>query len=194
MKAITHNRDVGMVIGNKGVTLAVFVVSFVLVTAHSAIAQEKPFKNRTAQAAKKAYEAAIAKAQKEYIKELEIAIKEAGGAGDIDDANRIVAEKNEIASGSIKPRDSTERLQRRLEGTTWGPRPTVTLKLHAKRQAVLSGGGGAVWVVSDTETLLLQDHKSKQITVWKFDKQLKSARLYEFEQSKQKKPLIYKRY
>lgn len=175
-------------------TISLAAVCLILVTANSAVAQKKPFKNKTARAAKKSYEEAIAKAKKEYLAKLEIAIKEAGGAGDIDEANRIVAEKKEVASGTGAQRDPLEKLRKRLEGTRWGPRPTVTLKLMPKQQAILSGGGAAVWTVSDPRTVLLQDHKSRQITVWKFDERMKSARLYEFEQSKQSKPLIYKKY
>ncbi len=191
MRASIDRSDIKVELISKCVA---FAVCFVLVTARSAIAQEKPFTNKTAVAAKKSYQEATAKAQKEYIAKLDIAIKEAGGAGDIDEANRIVAEKNEIASGSIKSHDPFEKLTKRLEGTTWGPRPTVTLMFQSRQKAVLSGGGGAVWGASDPQTILLQDHKSKQITVWKFDDGLKVARLYEFEQSKQQKPLLYRKY
>ncbi|MCH7987877.1 MAG: hypothetical protein IID46_01865, partial [Planctomycetes bacterium] len=59
-------------------------VCLILTSANSAVAQ-KPFKNKIALAAKKSYEEAIAQAKKEYVAKLEIAIKDAGGAGAVDE-------------------------------------------------------------------------------------------------------------
>ena len=94
-------------------TLSLATCCLILTFANSAVAQ-KPFKNKIAVAAKKSYEQAIAEAKKEYVAKLKIAIKDAGGAGKLEEAKQIEAEMKRI--------DGTDPLtafRRRMIGTKW---------------------------------------------------------------------------
>ncbi len=76
-------------------TTSLTAVCLILASANSGIAQ-KPIKNKIARAAQKTYEKAVAKVKAEYAAQLEIAIKQAGGTGDIEEAKLLVAEKKRI--------------------------------------------------------------------------------------------------
>lgn len=151
----------------------------------------EPFANKTAREAQQVYEAEVAKAKADYAAKLEIAIKEAGGAGNLEEANRIAALKKEIESGEDDP---VEKSRKALEGTRWGPNPQSTLKLYPDRKVVFAGGHSGTWILSDPQTLLLQSEKSANINVWKFDEKLKSARVYMFTQFKKDDEIVYKKY
>lgn len=155
----------------------------------------EPFKNETATTAQKNYESAIEKAKKEYLAQLEIAIKEAGAAGDLEEANRIATERDEIrGSDETEADDPVERLRKRLEGSHWGPNPRQTIKLHPKRKVIFSAGYPGTWILADEETLILQSSKSANLEIWKFNENKRSAQVYSFTRFNKDKDLVYKKY
>ena len=120
------------VLGTKGDEMfrmiSLTAVCLILASVNSVHAQ-KPFKNKIALAAKKSYDEAIAKAKKEYAAKLDIAIKDAGGAGDVDEANKLLAEKKRV-DGT----DPIAALRRRLIGTKWTDNPpTIVFQTESAR-------------------------------------------------------------
>ena len=161
-------------------TIAFTAVCLMLVSANSAVAQ-KPFKNKTARDAKKAREAAIAKANVDYLAQLDIAIKEAGGAGDGDEVVRLVAEKKRIAGS-----DPLTALRRRLIGTKWNGNPktpSTWVRFDKNNIATHNNGTQFFWFVTNKNTIALQDREDLRITVWHFDDQLRRAKVYPFQKS-----------
>ena len=178
-------------------TISLTAVCLILASANSAIAQ-KPFKNKTALAAKKAFEnerkkiedaghKAIAKAKKEYAAKLEIAIKEAGGAGKLDEANLLATEKKRI-DGS----NTIEKTRKRLEGMRWVRNSNISIKLNPNRHYVTNGGEPGVWLLANPRTLILQSHKSFLIGVFKFNETLTQANVYYF-QKQANPPRVFKK-
>ena len=156
-------------------------------TSVSAVSAEKPLKSASLRKAKKAYEAAVAKARAAYVVELDKGIKAAGGAGDLDEANRIAEVKKALQADS-KPLGKSPReiLTRRLTGTTWRfveRKDKLTVRFRPNGLAVNSLGHKSVWIASDKNTVLQQSHVDAAIGVWKFDKQLKSAGRFSFVKS-----------
>ena len=133
--------------------ISITAVCLILTSANSGLAQ-KPFKNKTARTAKKSYEQAIAQAKKEYVAKLEIAIKEAGGAGDFEEAKLLVAEKKRI--------DGTDPLtafRRRLIGTKWNnsPRNRKNWSKFLKQNAGVDYKGKRfIWYVTAKRTVVKQ--------------------------------------
>ncbi len=177
-------------------TISLVSVCLILASTSSAVAQ-KPFKNKTALTAKTSFEKerkrieaaaanAIAKAKKEYVAKLEVAIKEAGGAGDIDEANRLVAEKKTVESdegGAIK--NPFERLRKKIEGTTWSiTGTTVTLRFGKNGTAIDSRGTKLAWSTDGKNALVLQSQKSTNIYVWQLDKNVRVAAVTAFIKGK----------
>ena len=166
-------------------TTSLTAVCLILTFSNSAVAQ-KPFKNKTALAAQKTYEEAIAKAKKEYVAQLDIAIKDAGGVGDIDEANRIVAEKKGVQSdeGGVSA-DPFGRLRKRIEGTTWLVSTSkLTLFFGKNGAAINSKGVKMAWSTGGKNVLVLQSSTSSNIYVWQLDKNLQSATQTGFFKSK----------
>lgn len=150
------------------VFLVVICLRFVCVD--DSIAQE-PFNSETAVEAQRVYEAALAKAKADYVAQLDVAIKEAGAAGDLEEANRIsVARKEVNSSGVSKEDDPVAKVRKQLEGTRWGPGKDETIRFHEGGQAVFNKGYPVTWILSDPRTLILQSDKSSNISVWQFDK------------------------
>lgn len=169
--------------------ISVFILLSIF-TSWDATRADEPFNNETAKSAQKTYEQAVEKAKKEYLEQLEIAIKEAGGAGDLAEANRIAAERDAIRDSEDDPID---RLRKRLEGSRWGINRNLTLKLNPKRKVVFAAGYPGTWILADEKTLILQSSRSANIEMWKFDESLRSAKKYTFELNKDK-TRDYKRY
>ena len=158
-------------------TTSLTAVCLILASANSGIAQ-KPFKNKIARAAKKTYEEAVAKAKAEYAAQLEIAIKQSGGAGDIEEAKLLVAEKKRI-DGS----DPLMVLRRRLTGTKWNTNPTKRRQWQSFQRNNLGrnyDGAPLRWFVTAKNTVVTQRTKSTDIYVWHFDANLKKATLHAF--------------
>ena len=155
-------------------TISLTAVCLILTSANSAVAQ-KPFKNKIALAAKKSYEEAIAQAKKEYVAKLEIAIKEAGGAGDLEEANQLAAEKERIDNS-----DSIEKARKRLEGIRWGKSATSWVKLLRNGRFVSRGGTTGIWLLTTPRTVVIQIDGTKRISVWNYNKQLTAAKIYSF--------------
>lgn len=160
-------------------TISLTVVCLILSSTNLAVAQ-KPFKNKTARAAQKTYEEAVAKAKAEYVAKLEIAVKEAGGAGDIEDAKILVAEKKRM-DGS----DPLTLLRRRLVGTKWNTNPKLRGWCLFKKNniGVYHNGTQFAWHVTFENTVVFQNKRSLVIWVWHFDDELKKAALHRFEKS-----------
>ncbi|MCH7990622.1 MAG: hypothetical protein IID46_15890 [Planctomycetes bacterium] len=166
-------------------TTSLTAVCLILASANSAVAQ-KPFKNKTARAAQKVYEAAIVKAKKEYVAKLEIAIKEAGGAGDVDEFNKIATEKKRV-DGS----DPVEKARKRIEGTRWGQDPKMPTYFLANRKVRFADGSIGVWIMTMPRTLVLQTRNYKTIAVYNFDEKMKFARMYRFNKGTSS---VYRKY
>ena len=141
-------------------TTSLTAVCLILASANSGIAQ-KPIK-------------------KEYAAQLEIAIKQSGGAGDIEEAKLLVAEKKRM-DGS----DPLTALRRRLIGTKWNTNPkTRGWCLFGKNNVgVYSNGIQFAWHVTFENTVAFQNKRSLDIFVWHFDKRLKKATLHRFVKS-----------
>ncbi|MCH8829601.1 MAG: hypothetical protein IID45_08495 [Planctomycetes bacterium] len=164
-------------------TISLSVVCVILASVNMAVA-EKPFKNKTARAAHKVYEAAIAKAKVEYVAKLEIAIKEAGGAGDLEEANRIAVEKKSIESGQSgkSNADPVEALRRRMIGTRWNTSATNSknwIRFLKKGAGADYRGKHFSWFVAGKNTVVYQYKRKKDfnfaIYMFHFDANLKSA-------------------
>ena len=100
---------------------------------------DEPFKNATAREAQAAYKAAIAKAKAAYVQALDKAAKEAGGAGRLDEANRIAAEKKKVESdqgASGRDTDLAAQLRNKIEGTLWVPGPNRWTRFKSNGNAV----------------------------------------------------------
>ena len=160
-----------------------------------AVDAQLPFKNKVARDARKAYEEAIRQARDTYIERLDMAIKEAGSEGDLDDANRIKDELDDLKSEKVNvEHDETARNMKRLEGTRWGPSPNLTLRLLSGNRVVFSDGDAGVWILSDPHTLLLQRRKNMKIAVWQFDSRLRTATTHRFAPVAGEQGEHYKRY
>ena len=162
-------------------TTSFTTVCLILAFANSADAQ-KPFKNKIGLAAKKSYDEAIAKAKKEYAAKLDIAIKDAGGAGDLEEANQLVAEKKRIEGN-----DPPTVLRRRLTGTKWmtNPKaPKLLLRFETNNVGTYSNGIRFAWFVTFKNTVVFQNRQNLEIFVWHFDDKVKTARLFSFRKAK----------
>ena len=157
-------------------TISLTVVCLILSSTNSAVAQ-KPFKNKTARTAKKAYEQAIAEAKKEYVAKLKIAIKDAGGAGDLEEAKLLVAEKKRIDEG-----DPLVVLRNRMIGMTWISYPGMEKRsFHRNHLGRCRDGGVFRWYVTAPNTIVTQrPDKKAHIFVWHFDAKLKGASVHWF--------------
>lgn len=171
-------------------TISLTAACLILLPANCAVA-EKPFKNKTARAAQKIYEAEIAKAKKKYVAKLEVAIKEAGGAGDLDEANRIATEKKSLDSnrgGTSK--NPADKLRKSMEGTTW--RINVSkhwVRFDKNNTAVGDDGMKYIWVATPKNTIVLQNYKNARIFVWQLDKNLRVAIPFMFTKVSASQPL-----
>ena len=153
---------------------------------------DKPFKNATARKAKTVYDtaaskakvvyqAALKKAAADYVVQLDKAIKEAGGAGHLDEAIRISDEKKRIdADRNVPTTESAGKLRKRLEGTVWTIDPNQWLRFEKHGIAVKENGKKMVWVVTPKNTLVLQSYETTNLYVWQLDKHLLSARVTAF--------------
>lgn len=157
-------------------TISLTAVCLILAPLNSAIAQ-KPFKNKTALAAQKTYEEAIAKAKKEYAAKLEIAVKEAGGAGDLDEATQLAAEKKRIEG-----HDPLAALRRRLIGTKWYKKASWN-RFEKNNFGINSDGVRFFWVVTVKNTVVIQYARRLQIYVWHFDDKANVATLHSFKKT-----------
>ncbi len=170
-------------------TIPLISVFLVLATANSAVAQKKPFKNKIARAAQKTYEETIAKAKetiakakKEYIAKLEIAVKEAGGKGDLEQANRIASEKKNIETGESDP---LAAFRRRLTGTKWynTPKRAAWNRFDKNNVGISSDKARFFWVATTKNTVVMQYVHNLVIYVWHFDDKVKAAKLHSFKKT-----------
>lgn len=157
------------------------VICLVLISAN-VVGQDKSFKNKTARAAQKAYDAAIARAKREYVAKLDVAIKEAGGAGDLDEANLIAEEKKNIG---IATSDPFESLRRRMIGTKWNNSPNNRknwLLFLDKNAGADYRKQGFTWFVMGTDAVVYQYTKGFDSTIYifKFDENFRTATGYGF--------------
>lgn len=174
-----------------------FVPLFVLLLASSsAFGAEPQFKNERGKKAEEAYQAKLKEARGAYIKELELAIKEAGGAGDLEEANKMAELKESLEeAGESEDRDDLAPVRRKLENTSWRDpaNPGGYLRLLNNNKTRNHKDNRGVWVVTDEQTALTQSHSSANIYVFKFDEALKSAKVYTFVQSKEVKPRTFRK-
>ncbi len=177
-------------------TLLFTVMCLFLASATSAMAQlpsaKKSIKNKTARAARKSYDTAlaeakalIAKAKKEYIAKLNTAIKEAGAAGDIDDANRIVAERKNVEA-NLDGKTPIDNLRKRIEGTVWNVTPFAGhwFKFGKNGIAAKKNGDKIAWVAAPNRTLVLQSYSSTYIYIWQLDENFRVAKITQFSKTK----------
>ena len=166
-------------------TISFTVVCLILSSTNSAVAQKKPFKNKTARAAQKTYEEAIAKAKKEYVAKLEIAVKEAGGAGDLEEANRLAAEKKNVETGENDPLTS---FRRRMIGTKWYGRTSrnVWNRFDKNNFGVSESGYRFFWVVTVKNTVVIQYVNNLKVYVWHFDDKGRAATVFAFKKTGKK--------
>lgn len=167
-----------------------------LVIVHSAYAEEPVFKNARAIEAQRTYEEKLKSARQEYIQELEKAIKEEGGKGNLEEANKISDEKNALeleARGGDQ--DPISIVRRKLEGTKWrdpsNPQGYLGFLKDYKTRNHLNRSG--VWIVTDEHTAVTQSHYGNNIYVFKFDEDLKTAKVYTFLESTKTKPRIFRK-
>ena len=156
-----------------------------------AASADEPFKNETARAAQTAYDAAIEKAKNEYAAQLELAVKEAGASGDLEEANRIDAARKKLVGDDADP---VEKLRKRLLGTRWGPSKRTTLKFSPENKVIMSDGSIGTWTVPDGETIILQSSSSGNLAIWKFNETLTAAKIFKFSQVDEKKTVINKKF
>ena len=127
------------------------------------------------ESARERYDAAVAQALTEYLVEVEEEIRAAGAEGDLEEANRLAAERDTISESP------TESLAASLVGTRWSFGRGRFLEFRANGRAVNDKGISAVWVASDERTVLQQYHRTQVIYVWKFSEDLESVARYHFE-------------
>jgi len=166
-----------------------------LLFSSSVLAAEPQFKNERAKKAEAAYQAALKTAREAYIKELDMAIKEAGGAGDLDDANRMSDVKEALEEeGKFNDRDPLALVRKDLEGSAWKPssNPRGRHRFLKDNKTINYQGIKGVWVVTDEKTALTQVFESSDIYVFEFDEDRKTANVFRFVKSKDK-PKFYRR-
>lgn len=167
-----------------------------LLVSNSVCGAEPQFKNERAQKAEEAYQAKLKAARESYIKELDVAIKEAGGAGELDEANKMAELKQSLEeAGESEDRDELAPFRRKLENTRWGDptNPGGFLRLLTKGKTRNHKNYSGVWVVTDEHTALTQSNHSANIYVFKFDEEMNTAKVYTFEQSKDAKPRTFRK-
>jgi len=167
-----------------------------VLTTGSAFGAEPQFKNERAKKAEAAYQAALKEARRAYINELDQAIKEAGGAGDLDEANKMADVKEALEEeGKFNDRDPLALVRKKLENTTWKTpsNPKGFLRFGKANKTQNHTGNGGAWVVTDEVTALTQSHGTSNIYVFKFDEDLKTATVYTFVRSEKDKPRAYQR-
>jgi len=176
------------------------VLPIAVVLVSSSVSGEEPqFNNERANKAAAAYQAKLKEAREAYIKELDVAIKEAGGAGDLDDANKLADLKEVLEKeNKLDDRDPLAAVRKELEGTTWKPitsppSPRAFNRFRKDNKTVNHNGVEGVWIVTDENTAVMQNYNSANIFVFKFDKGLKTATVYMFEKSEKNKPTTFKR-
>ena len=152
--------------------------------------------NKRAKDAAKAYNAALAKARKAYASELELAIKEEGGAGNLTEANRLKEVKTSIETeGKIGPNDAISVATRKLENTVWGTTKNKKgfLRLLRRNRTMNHLKVGGVWIVSDKTTAILQSGSSGNIYVMKFNEKLTGAAVHKFQAVDEKPARFYRK-
>jgi len=161
---------------------AISLVVVGLSLAHADLAQaEEPFSNQIALDAQKRYEEAIENAKKEYAAQLEIAIKDAGGAGDLEEASRLDAEKKRIEGT-----DPLTQFRRRLIGSKWHSDPNNARswnQFNENNESVTFEGVRYAWFATSEDTVIYQNPRNLNIWVWHFDDALNTAVLHQFTKS-----------
>ncbi len=154
---------------------------------------EGPFKNATARKAQAAYNSAIAKVKADYVKELDKAVKESGGVGNLDEAIRIAAERKRVVTDQGGPSTSSgNKLRKSIEGTVWDG-PNGWIHFHKNKKAVDSDGSKRIWTIGGVNYLILQNLRTGNVEVWEFDKSLCSATKHHFEHQKEHKTTLERR-
>ena len=148
-----------------------------------------------ARVAKAAYDKAVKAAREAYIEQLELAIKEEGGAGNLEEANRLAEEKKSLElEGQLGSSDPADLAAKKLQNTTWktrrNPKGFLRFLKDNKTQNHLKTGG--VWIATDKDTVITQSRNSGAIYMFQFSKDLRSARVHRFE-SKGKPETYFKR-
>lgn len=141
-----------------------------------------------ARRAREAFEASVTKARAAYIQQLDEAIKEAGGAGDLDEANRLKEIKTSLElEAKGEGRDPISIRTKRLENTRWFTRknPNGFIRFLRGNQTQNHLGTGGVWILTDKSTAITQSRNSGNIYLFRFDESLKSATVHRFEDAKQ---------
>ncbi|MCH7727255.1 MAG: hypothetical protein IH991_12360 [Planctomycetes bacterium] len=179
----------------KGCTMAVIRIlsSLCLLVAltNNAIG-DGPFKNATARKAQTAYKSAIAKAKADYSRELDKAIKESGGVGNLE-ANRIATERKRVETDQGDASTSSgNKLRKSIEGTVWDG-PYGWIHFNKNRKAVDSDGSKRIWTIGGSNYLILQNLRTGNVEVWEFDKSLCSATKHHFEHQKEHKTTLKRR-
>lgn len=157
------------------------VVCLNLAIVDAACGDEKPITNEIALTAKKQYEEAIENAKKAYVEQLEVAIKDAGGAGNLEEASRIEAEKKRIEGN-----DPVTIFRRRLIGTKWHTDPNNPKSWNLFKEdneVVTFEGVRYAWYVTTEDTIIYQHPTNLNIWVWHFNEKLDRAVLHQFKKS-----------
>ena len=140
--------------------------------------------NERAKSAAEVYQKAVDEARQAYIKELELAIKEAGGAGDLEEANRLAENKAALEKeGKVDENDPVALATKQLENSKWvtpGKGKGFIRFLPGNKTTNHMAVAG-VWIMTDKQTALTQNGKGGDIHVFQFDEKLKQAVVHRFE-------------
>lgn len=127
------------------------------------------------ESARERYDAAVAQALAQYLVEVEEEIKAAGAEGQLEEANRLAAERDSISESPV------DELTENLVGTRWSFGSGRYLEFRSNGRAINHVGNSAVWIASDERTVLMQYHQTQVVYVWKFSENLQSVARYQFE-------------
>lgn len=144
--------------------------------------------NVRARAAAKAYEKAVESAREAYIKELDVAIKEEGAAGNLAEANKLAETKASLKlEATIGDSDPAFVTTRKLIKTRWGNKknPKGFLQFLENNKTANHLKKPGVWIAADEFTVLTQSKNSGHIYVLNFDKDFKTAIVHRFIDAKE---------
>ena len=159
------------------------ITFLILIVASNPVSGAEPdFQSERARTALQAYEAAVDEAREAYIAELELAIMEAGGQGDLDEANLLSEAKESLELESTQGESDPVRLfARELENTRWVTGPGRFNRFRPGNRTVNHNGDEGVWMASDEKTAVMQVFRTSSVFVFKFDDDLQSATMFKFD-------------
>jgi len=158
-------------------------VATILLVAAPAKAEDQPFKNERAKTAREAYQAALKEARDAYIAELERAIREEGGQGNVEEAQLLDEAKQALVDEQAGlETDPVRRFQNSLENTRWVTGPGVFNRFLPNNRTINHKGEKGVWMASDEKTAVMQVYNSRSVYVFKFNDNVTEATFFKFEE------------